>query len=172
MFTNLSEAVKLTVLRILEIDGVPSPECNTISMEMKFGYDGSGGHKIYNQQINVNTNNTIMAMFCPLKITENGNIIWEQEVPNSEFSQRPLLIQMGKESHENLQSLAQFNEDIKSMESLGIDLTCHNKEINLKVNVAANSLDRKASNIYQGILGNVIITNCSIQSFFVFQCFC
>ena len=41
-----------------------------MTQEVKFGCDGSGGHKVYNQLHNVKTNNIIMVMFFPLKIVK------------------------------------------------------------------------------------------------------
>ena len=70
---------------------------------MKFGFDGSGSHSIYNQLNNVQTNNIILTMFCPLAIENSDGItVWEQAAPNAPNTQRPLALQMGKESQENL----------------------------------------------------------------------
>ena len=35
-----------------------------LTLEYKFGFDGSGGHAIYNQKNNVDTNNMILSMFA------------------------------------------------------------------------------------------------------------
>ena len=63
------------------------------------------------------------------------------------------MIQMGKESGESLQTLSLFNGDIKDMKEEGISVTHNVQVLNVKVSIVAHSLDRKASNIYQGIHG-------------------
>ena len=66
-------------------------------MDMKFGFDGSGSHAIYNQVNNVFSNNIIMSMFCPLSIVdESGNDVWTQKSSNAFLSQRPVCMQNGK----------------------------------------------------------------------------
>ena len=43
-----------------------------VQLTIKFGFDGSGSHSIYNHVNNAQTNNMILTMFCPLSI-ENNN---------------------------------------------------------------------------------------------------
>ena len=59
----------------------------------------------------------IITMFCPLNITSGSNKIWEQPSPNNPQAQRPLIIQMGKENVEKLQSLEILNKDIEEMKN-------------------------------------------------------
>ena len=149
---TLTEAACITIHRILQLDAFKMPEDVTeFVLNIKYGFDGSGGHTMYNQIGNCSTNNMILAMFCPLSVATKdiNDILWTQNAPNSEFVQRPILIEMGKGSEENLQSLAHFNEDIRKLKIQGL-------EINGKiffVNIAATCLDRKAANIYLGIGG-------------------
>ena len=105
VYFNILEAIKTTTSRILETvsfdDGI-----NTLHLYCKFGFDGSGGHAIFNQVKNAETNNLILTAFCPLEIKDSSNhIIWTQPSPNAPKSQRPVLIQTGKESSESLKSL-------------------------------------------------------------------
>ena len=61
----------------------------------------------YRQLNNAKTNNMVMTMSCPLRIKSNeGEVFWEQKSPNSPLTHRPLLLEMGKESKESMQSLA------------------------------------------------------------------
>ena len=77
-----------------------------IKLKIKFGFDGSGSHSIFNQINNVQSNNIILTMFCPITIESiDGTILWSQDSPNVPYSQRPLALQMGKESIENVQTL-------------------------------------------------------------------
>ena len=58
-----------------------------------------------------------MTMFCPLKLVDcNGLEIYKQKDPNSPLTQRPLCLQLGKESADSLRSLEIFNDDISILE--------------------------------------------------------
>ena len=117
VYFPLIPAIKTTISRILPnvLDGnVDVPE--DLRLKIKFGFDGSGSHAIYNQVNNIQTNNIIMSMVCPLSIeTSAGNVVWTQDSPNDPRSQRPVALQMGKESYDNLKSLAIFNDDITTL---------------------------------------------------------
>ena len=58
-------------------------------VHLKYGWDGSEGHKIFNQFNNVNYENMIMAMFCLLEIRQvnTKELVWKQQAPNSEYVQ-------------------------------------------------------------------------------------
>ena len=74
VYYKLKDAVKITVSRILELECIKLHEIpgNIIKSSIKFGFDGSGSHNIFNQSNNENTNNIIMSAFCPLKL-QNGD---------------------------------------------------------------------------------------------------
>ena len=78
-------------------------------------------------------------------------MIFEQDLPNSAFNQRPVMLQMGKESTTQLQAQALFNQDMKMMRERGINMA---EGVNVKVFVVATSVDRKASNLYLGTGGS------------------
>lgn len=59
------------------------------------------------------------------------------------------LIQMGKEDKGNLQSLTLYNGEMKQMTEEGVKIN----GFNVKVNISATMLDRKASGLYLGIGG-------------------
>jgi hypothetical protein len=63
------------------------------------------------------------------------------------------MLQMGKESRDNAQSLTVFNADIKTMQEEGFIIIFNEQYLNIKVNIVADTFDRKASNIYQGLGG-------------------
>ena len=114
IYFNLSECCQITASRIISNLGQDIiMEDAPLKIEIKFGFDGSGGHAIFNQLKNVMTNNMIIAMFCPISIKGNqNNILWEQQHPNAATSQRPLMIEKGKDSTETLNSIKVFNADI------------------------------------------------------------
>ena len=77
-----------------------------------FEWQRNGGHSIFNQLENEQTKYIIMSMFCPLELkNDKGSTVWVQPLPNSPNSQRPVYLQMGKESSEALESLKIFNKD-------------------------------------------------------------
>ena len=82
-------------------------------MKIKFSFDGSGNHSIYNQINNFQTNNIIMTMFCPLSIkTDDESTVWSQDSPNDPFAQRPVCIQLGKESADNITTVGRLGGPI------------------------------------------------------------
>ena len=109
-------AVQTTMIRVfgdkdIELGGGASE----MSLRIKYGFDGSGSHSIYNQKNNVNTNNMILTVFCPLDIHDQQKKVWEEVSPNIPQTQRPLMLQMGKEDREAIEVQGMFNSDIKMM---------------------------------------------------------
>ena len=77
IFSPLFDAVKITAERIilnLPLQRDITAELKSLRMGMKFGFDGSGRHAIYNQVNNVFSNNIIMSMFCPLSIVDESGM--------------------------------------------------------------------------------------------------
>ena len=89
IFYPLFDAVKITAERIIlnfPLQRDITAELKSLKMDMKFGFDGSGSHAIYNQVNNVFSNNIIMSMFCPLSIVdESGNAVWTQKITKCTF---------------------------------------------------------------------------------------
>ena len=151
---SYSESMMITARRIMEdlpVSLLPSYAV----LNIKFGFDGSGSHAIYKQAGNEKTNNIIMSMFCPLSIicSDTGGTKWTQHSPNSALTQRPLALQLGKESVDTLQSLQTFDQDINDMKENGFAAIIGEKEVNVKVNVASHMMDLKAANLYMGTGG-------------------
>ena len=165
LYFPLFSAIKFTTKRIL--DCLPVTSNPDYLLTIKFGFDGSGGHSIFHQAGNVNTNNMILAMFCPLRLTAlDGTIVWEVNRPNSPTSQRAIFLQLGKESYESLQSLEVFNDDILKLKKEGIQLIVNDKVMNIKVEIIGYMMDRKAANAYLGLQGSY----CDLCSFSKQQC--
>ena len=150
VYFPLLSAVTITFQRLLTHVTIESGALPKLfKMKIKFGFDGSGNHSIYNQINNVQTNNIIMTMFCPLSIeTDDGSTVWTRDSPNNPFAQRPVGIQLGKESADNITSLAIFNEDMAKMQE-GIDLGSSQ----VKVDISSYMMDRKAADLYLGTGG-------------------
>ena len=157
------ESLQITVSRILETMSKLGLESRNLIIQIKYGFDGSGGHSIFHQLEKVDTNNIIIVMFCPLSITDDqGNSIWNQDSPNVANTQRPLMVQMGKESHKTLQSLTLFENDIKTLTNEGMVVGEHN----VKLTILGHMLDRKAADIFTGLGGSY----CDLCDFSKEQC--
>ena len=65
VYFNLIEALQCTISRVLET--APEFESTDLDLICKFGIDGSGGHSIFNQVNNDQTNNLILTVVCPLE---------------------------------------------------------------------------------------------------------
>ena len=93
-------------------------------------------------------------MFCPLSIVDkSGNAVWTEKSPNASLSQRPVCLQMGKESDATLQSLTVFNDDIPKLLNEGFSVTKQDVTLQMKVNIKSYMLDMKAAHLYLGLGG-------------------
>ena len=163
VYFPLLDSIKITTSRILETLTNLDLQSKNLNIKIKYGFDGSGGHSIFHQLNNVNTNNIIIAMFCPLSIVDDdGNCIWTQDAPNVANTQRPLLVQMGKESHDSLQSLTLFENDIDTLTNEGMVIGNHN----VKLTILGHMLDRKAADLFTGLGGSY----CDLCEFSKEQC--
>ena len=117
--------------------------CFDLKIKLKYGFDGSGSHAIYNQKNNEETNSMILTVFCPLGMYDDNKMIWEEECPNVANTQRPLMLQMGKEGRNTLEVQGLFNHDISSMTTDGFSA----KEHNVLVNDVHTMLNRKVSDL-------------------------
>ena len=92
------DALTITLKQLCKILNIDTSKDLKLIVHLKYGWDGSGGHKIFNQANNVQSENIIMAMFCVLEIcyADSKELLWKQNAPNSEFNQRPLLLLLGK----------------------------------------------------------------------------
>ena len=153
VYYSLKESVRVTIKRLLPLTLQHTLSQNLV-LNIKFGFDGSGSHSIYNQPDNEQTNNIIMTMFCPLDIQNDAGVsAWTQPSPNSPFTQRPVCLQLGKESEELLQSLKIFNPDIATMKEEGIVVESAEGAHNVKVNIRSHMMDMKAAHLYLGLGG-------------------
>ena len=77
-----------------------------LTFQIADGLDGSGCHTIYDQQnTNTNTRMFIIFGFKPISIhTISNRVVWQNNSPNSPFSQRPIFIFPGTECEQNIRS--------------------------------------------------------------------
>ena len=160
VYFDFAPAMKVTIQRILNNLVDTDVSCE-LKLKIKFGFDWSGSHSIYNQVNNVQTNNIILTMFCPLAIENADGIkVWEQKFPNAPQSQRPLALQMGKESLDTLQTLKVFNNPIETLNTIGFMLP--DLKANVKIEISNYMMGRKVANIYLGV-GGAYCDLCSLS---------
>lgn len=156
VYFPFKESMKMTTQRILCKQTIFKDLTNgdKIKLQIKFGFDGSGSHAIYNQVNNEQTHNIIVTMFCPLSLEmENGRVFWVQDSPNNPPTHRPLQLQMGKESADSLRTLEQFNDEIKELKNEGVTIRKDDKELHLKVEIKSHMMDMKAAHLFLGLGG-------------------
>lgn len=136
------ESIKLTANQIIKAEKIQTTP--KLTLIIKYGWDGSSGHKVFNQLDNIDSDNIIQAALSPFRLIdpESKNILWENQVPNSEFSQRPVLMVLGKETSEN--NLKVLEPERKTLEQDGITLLGSSILTVMTKNLC---LDRKAANI-------------------------
>ena len=89
----------------------------------------------------------ILTVFSPLNIQSKKETVWEELSPNTSSSQRPLSLQLGKESREAYQSQSLFNDDMREL-TTGIAIGEQNFKLDFNL-----ACDRKASDLYLGCGG-------------------
>ena len=143
------KALELTTVQLFEAELEVETLGANLKLKMKYGFDGSGSHAIYNQKDNADTNNMILTVFCPLNIKDDGDkLIWEEDSPNVAYTQRPLILQLGKEGRDTLEAQGLLNGDIKTMVEDGFPV----KDKTVLVDVHT-MFDRKAADLYLGCTG-------------------
>lgn len=60
------QSLEMTMVRILNGTSLEIHQLNQHKLKLKYGFDGSGSHGIYRQKNNVQTNNMILTVMCPL----------------------------------------------------------------------------------------------------------
>ena len=84
----LIPAITMTCQRQLSTLALDFSQDKLAEVTFKAGFDGSGGHSIFNQKGSAATNNIIMAMICPISIRFGGDIVWTQPLPQSQNTHR------------------------------------------------------------------------------------
>ena len=91
----------------------------------------------------------ILSVFCPLEVKSvSMNEFWIEISPNVPNTQRPYMLQLGKESYEAFQAQSPVQKDIKQLEN-GVEI--EGKKVKVQ---AFFTCDRKASDKASDIFGN------------------
>eukprot|EP00112_Aurelia_sp_Birch-Aquarium-sp1_P022767 Seg653.3 transcript_id=Seg653.3/GoldUCD/mRNA.D3Y31 product="hypothetical protein" protein_id=Seg653.3/GoldUCD/D3Y31 len=157
-------AIRMTVNRILETlpeDALPTTS-SQLTAKFKDGVDGSGSHPIYNQQGNIETNNIIMYMFCPLSLEDDtGKELWKEQTPNSPSANRPLFLLLGKESYENVSSVGEAVGDRSKLSIEPIAIDHNDRKFDVKVSCSLSMIYGKMKSLLSG-LGGAFCTLCTV----------
>ena len=117
-----------TIVRLLESINESDKFVYPLRLKVSDGLDGSGSHKIYNQQHGsptFNTKNYILFAFKLLSLKDvSGMLLWENETPNSPFGVRPISLICQKENEENVKFILDtiINPEVTLIEKEGIIL--------------------------------------------------
>ena len=100
------------MLRLFEILPPLNDSQFPLTIKIKDGLDGSGCHQIYNQyEINPTpmTKNYILFAFKLPSIMDSANIqVWINNVPNSQFGVRPVVLTAQKECIDNVKFIMEI----------------------------------------------------------------
>ena len=149
--TSYKDALIITIKQILlTLDELPAPQ--PLVFHFKDGLDGSGNHSIYNQVGNKHTNNMILYMFTPLKIsTGDGSEIWYEQSPCSPHATRPLMIFLGEEIFENVKIVMNIQKERQNIENFCIDID--DKEYPILLDGHFSMIDGKMRKLVSGLGG-------------------
>ncbi|KAE8741245.1 hypothetical protein FOCC_FOCC013232 [Frankliniella occidentalis] len=134
------------LVQLLEpvVSALPS-DCEVL-LDCKAGFDGSSMHKAFKQKGNssLRAENTIVFTgLDPLRLTSsNGQIIYQNERPNSSLACRPIEIQYAKESYEYVTGeWANLQDQVKTL----VPTVClvHNRTITVCHRVTFSMFDGK-----------------------------
>ena len=157
---NINELIAQTLSAILNLESTIQLDGKmNISVNSKFGLDGSGSHQIRHQFASENDNtdseegnNYIGAFWCPLEVKANDTIIWTNPLPNSILYTRPVCLMREKENRISiLQHFQPYIAELKSLETEHIQL---NGEHNVNVITEVSMIDGKMTDFLQGDSGS------------------
>ena len=144
-----------SLLRLFEIIPPLTDSQYPLTINIADGLDGSGCHQIYNQyELNPtpNTKNYILFAFKLLSIQDSANgQIWTNNVPNSQFGVRPVLLTAQKECIDSVKFIMDkiINPEVKTIEQEGLYFT----QGHVQVKITRSMLDGKMCGILSGAGG-------------------
>ena len=157
---DYKQAIQLTTERIFSTLPASSfRNLTEVTINIHDGLDGSGGHSIFNQKDNPDTNNIIMYMFRVESITDNETkeIVYENSSHASENSSRPVMLIMGKESRENIKVAATTQLERQNAK---FTVTHNDQQINATVKAKMSMVDGKLDTLMGGY-GGAYCTLCT-----------
>ena len=157
--TPYSVQVHQTLERILTTLNPLNNEEFPLTFRIADGLDGSGCNNIYNHSnSNTKTNNFILFCFKPISIcTASNKIVWQNNSPNSPFSQQPVFLCAAKECEKNIRL---FMEQLINPESakFGNGISIENGIV--KVEIIRSMFDGKWLRYY--LVQEVQVAKCAL----------
>ena len=124
---------------------------NVVHLKVHDGLDGSGGHSIFNQKGNVETNNIIMYMFRFEKLeTEDGQQLWRNKLHASASACHPVMLLMGKESYENCRIVSTLQEE---RQNCSFTISYLGRSITVYIHAEMSMIDGKLHSLLSGLNG-------------------
>ena len=144
--------VQKTLERILTTLKLLDDEEYLLTFCIADGVDGSGFHTIYNlNNTNTNTKNFILFCFKMISICTTPNrVVWQNQSPNSPFSQRPVFLCAAKECEENIRK---FMENLINPETAKLQNAISLEIDSEKVDIIRPMFDGKMAAILSGAGG-------------------
>ncbi|XP_063677373.1 uncharacterized protein LOC134813500 [Bolinopsis microptera] len=149
----LIPAITMTCQRQLSTLALDFSQDKLAEVTFKAGFDGSGGHSIFNQKGSAATNNIIMAMICPISIRYGGDNVWTQPYPQSQNTHRPIILQLGKETIEALKIYGPVTREMGELEQERFVVCVHDNNVRVSVIIRLTAMDRKAVDAVTGLGG-------------------
>ena len=172
---NMIHLINETIGEIMDMTCEKDPDFqlpDNIYCYLKFGCDGSGSHNKRHQNASsdaydvhplfseTDSQNYLAAFITPLLILpqpkENGinDIIWRNEMPNSNLLTRPVVLMRAKENREIItQEIEPYFEVINSFKNKPISVELNEKKVNFHYEIEASMLDGKLVGLVQGDTG-------------------
>ena len=164
---DIGELVAQTIESLLELES-ESTVCDDLKVVAKFGLDGSGQHKIRQQQDergNLESNDDddeeeckkvsyLGSFWCPLHIYSGETMLWSNPLPNSILYARPVCLLRGKEDRETVHHhFKPFMDTLAKMENQITPFTATNGMCSGQVLTEISMIDGKMADLLQGDAG-------------------
>ena len=156
-YCDLSEPILQTTGSFLE-NSNNNVENAILSLESKFGLDGSGSHARRHQLMQgdiEDCNNYIGAFWSPLILKMDNEVVWENPLPNSILYCRPVCLIREKENKESIfKHFKLIIDTAVNIERNGLLLEYAGSSIPLNINIEISMVDGKMVDILQGDSGS------------------
>jgi hypothetical protein len=155
--TDRENVIILTVKRLidmLKLQNVLVP--TSLIYREKCGYDGAGSMSIYKSaNTPMETANIFSVMYVPLSLkSDSGELIWNNQTPNSSHCCRPLALIAEKESKKLLEFINRvFGKDEEFYQKKGVSFEHENVNYKVKVIIENSMKDLKVRTMESGLGG-------------------
>lgn len=145
---KLQALLDLTANRLLK-DIKIKDEYTKLTLESKWGFDGSSNQSNYKQSFSAqydDDSSIFMASLVPIRLISEDQMIWENEAPSSTYYCRPIFFKFMKETSFNVGN--EKNSMDSEIENLTDTLTAGGKTISHSLNLTM--IDGKITSLLSG----------------------